>query len=130
MCQDPGKIHVKTCPTEPREKGDKQATCVQSCSVDCTHHFSVKHLPSDAHTGRAYEEYLGIPFASPPLGEQRWRRADPPRAWNGTRDATAYDAHCTSILAQFYGLVGWDVNVSEDCLYLNVVVPGSVDSIE
>ena len=73
---------------------------------------------------------MGIPFASPPLGDMRWRQADPPVPWDGIREASDYDSHCTSILAQFYGVIGSNANVSEDCLFLNVVVPGSVESIE
>ena len=35
-------------------------------------------------------EYLGIPFAKPPVGDQRFRRAQPAAPWEGIFDAGKY----------------------------------------
>src|SRR5262245_1154514 len=39
-------------------------------------------------------EFLGVPFAAPPVGDLRWRSPQPPASWTGTRDATKFGARC------------------------------------
>lgn len=36
------------------------------------------------------DRYLGIPYAAPPFGDQRFRAPAPPTAWTGVRDATSF----------------------------------------
>jgi para-nitrobenzyl esterase len=60
--------------------------------------------------------WRGIPYATPPVGERRWRRPEPPAQHTEVLDATTFRSVC----AQGGGTVG-----SEDCLYLNVYVPAS-----
>ncbi|XP_032400331.1 acetylcholinesterase [Etheostoma spectabile] len=75
--------------------------------------------------------FLGIPFAEPPVGKQRFRRAEPKRPWTGVYDANAYPNACYQFVDTSYpGFQGsemWNPNreMSEDCLYLNVWVPSS-----
>jgi para-nitrobenzyl esterase len=64
------------------------------------------------------DEYLGIPYAAPPVGALRWRPPQPPAPWRGTRVATRFGPHCAQAAPPF----GW-ASVSEDCLYLNVFAP-------
>ncbi len=66
----------------------------------------------------AGEEFLGIPYAAPPVGALRWRPPRPAAPWHGTRAATAYAPHCP----QPSGAFG-RASTSEDCLYLNVFAP-------
>ena len=67
-------------------------------------------------------QFLGIPFAQPPVGELRWREPLPAKPWAGVRDANAFGAPCAQPV-----LGAWnrhDAETSqEDCLYLNVVTP-------
>jgi para-nitrobenzyl esterase len=65
------------------------------------------------------DEFLGIPYAAPPVGKLRWRPPQPAAHWPGVRQATAYAPHC----AQPGSAVGGDPSTSEDCLYLNVFAP-------
>ncbi|XP_049860259.1 cholinesterase-like [Schistocerca gregaria] len=62
----------------------------------------------------SYTAFLGIPYAQPPLGELRFQAPQPATSWEGVREATEYGSDC----------VQSDGTGSEDCLYLNVYVPG------
>ena len=63
----------------------------------------------------ATDEFLGIPYAAPPVGDLRWRSPQPPARWHGVRDATQFAPHCPQPASPF-GVA----SMSEDCLYLNV----------
>jgi para-nitrobenzyl esterase len=58
-------------------------------------------------------EWLGIPYAAPPVGSLRWAPTQPHAPWATTLAATAFGSKCTQ--ANGAG--------SEDCLYLNVLAP-------
>ena len=65
------------------------------------------------------DEYLGIPYAAPPVGPLRWKPTQPlPGGWDGIRAATKFGPHCP----QPKGVFGHP-STSEDCLYLNVFAP-------
>jgi para-nitrobenzyl esterase len=69
-----------------------------------------------------HQEFLGIPFASPPLGDLRF--APPVRAarWSGVLPAQQFRSSCP----QQPGFVGNIPSTDEDCLYLNVYTPPDV----
>jgi para-nitrobenzyl esterase len=65
--------------------------------------------------------FLGIPYAAPPVGDLRWKPAQPVVQWQGTRDATQLPAPC---LQHDEGWNKKDVETSrEDCLYLSIRSP-------
>ena len=39
-------------------------------------------------------EYLGIPYAAPPVGNLRWKPPQPVTPWDGVRPARAYAPRC------------------------------------
>jgi hypothetical protein len=62
--------------------------------------------------------YRGIPYASPPVGELRWRPPARPQPWQGVLKATAFKPACPQIGAVVPGM---EVQATrEDCLYLNI----------
>ncbi len=64
------------------------------------------------------DEFLGIPYAAPPVGALRWQPPQPAAPWPGVRDATQYGPHCPQTAGAFGA-----GSTSEDCLYLNVFTP-------
>ncbi len=64
------------------------------------------------------DDYLGIPYAAPPVGALRWQPPRPPAPWRGIRVATRFAPHCPQPASPF-----GRASVSEDCLYLNVFTP-------
>lgn len=72
--------------------------------------------------------YLGIPFAAPPVRENRWRAPQPVESWDGVYYATRLPTACmqtqrASDINHYFGAESY----SEDCLYLNVWAPGDQD---
>lgn len=67
--------------------------------------------------------FKGIPYAAPPVGELRWREPQPVAAWDGVRQAFAFDNACIQPGSSQAGDVGPQ---SEDCLYLNVWTPSPI----
>ena len=66
----------------------------------------------------AVNEFLGIPYAAPPVGALRWRPPQPAASWSGVRDATQFAPHCPQPASPF-----GQASMSEDCLFLNVFTP-------
>src|SRR5690349_12859070 len=66
----------------------------------------------------AVDEFLGIPYAAPPVGALRWRPPQPAARWSGVRDATQFAPHCPQPPTPF-----GQASTSEDCLFLNVFTP-------
>ncbi len=66
----------------------------------------------------AVDEFLGIPYAAPPVGALRWRPPQPAASWPGVRDATKFAPHCPQPASPF-----GQASMSEDCLFLNVFTP-------
>jgi len=66
--------------------------------------------------------WRGIPFASPPTGDLRWRAPRPAAPWQGVREALEPGPMCSQALP-----IPWPespiVLGSEDCLYLDVTTP-------
>jgi para-nitrobenzyl esterase len=69
--------------------------------------------------------YRGIPYASPPVGELRWR-PPAPAFWKGTLEATHFKPACVQIGGALPGSPA--EKMSEDCLGLNIWTPANEGS--
>jgi len=75
--------------------------------------------------------FKGIPFAAPPVGENRWRAPQPAEDWDGILCAYSYGpismqrpqiVDMNNIYCREWA-VDPDIPMDEDCLYLNVWTP-------
>ncbi|XP_013919239.1 PREDICTED: neuroligin-4, X-linked isoform X1 [Thamnophis sirtalis] len=88
------------------------------------------------------EQYLGVPYASPPTGERRFQPPEPPSSWTGIRNATQFAAVCPQYLdersllndmlpvwftANLDTVMTYVQDQNEDCLFLNIYVPTEDD---
>lgn len=66
--------------------------------------------------------FKGVPFAAPPVGENRWRAPQPLQSWQGVRSAKKFGSD--PMQGNPFGDMGFDAEKkSEDCLYLNIWTP-------
>jgi para-nitrobenzyl esterase len=63
--------------------------------------------------------YKGIPFAAPPVGENRWKSPQPVVPWEGVKKTDKFAPGPMQDTA-FGAMLGGPQEISEDCLYLNV----------
>lgn len=64
-------------------------------------------------------EFLGIPYAAPPVRQLRWMPPQPPHPWTEVRSTKAFAPNCTQ--NQELGYFAGPSSTAEDCLYLNVL---------
>ena len=69
-------------------------------------------------------EFLGIPFAQPPLGENRFKPSIPLAPFSAPFQALDYGSTCLQSRTEHLTKM---VKISEDCLFLNIFVPGNAD---
>jgi len=65
-------------------------------------------------------EYLGIPYAAPPVGALRWQPPAPVTPWTTPLAATQFGPHCPQAPSPF-----GKPSLTEGCLFLNVFTPAS-----
>ena len=102
-------------------------------------------LPAQAHGGRIRDEaatrygkvrgrredgivkFLGVPYATPPLGRLRFKAPRPPQRWSGVRDAVDFPNPAFQAVGGEMGPTGNGrmPAPSEDCLYLNIWTPAA-----
>ncbi|WP_344785712.1 carboxylesterase/lipase family protein [Gordonia caeni] len=78
--------------------------------------------PVRGERGAEVDVWRGVPFAAPPVGDLRWRRARDPQPWTEPREATAFGHVCPQPAMPVIDL-GPGTSQSEDCLYLNIWSP-------
>ncbi len=86
-------------------------------------------LVSGTYLKSGLRAYFGIPFAAPPVRENRWRAPQPVEPWDGVLTANRMAPECVQRLRSsnsnhYFG----EEAISEDCLYLNVWAPPMRDA--
>ncbi|XP_023235238.1 acetylcholinesterase-1-like, partial [Centruroides sculpturatus] len=103
------------------------AICIISQCMQQAHNSSILGKVSGkvVRVGDEYvHAYLGIPYATPPVKNLRFREPRHARAWNSVYNATRKPPACIQELffeSEWLKLDRKDM--SEDCLYINVWVP-------
>src|SRR5271163_4992035 len=83
---------------------------------------SVIHAPAGDLQGLAADgvgKFLGVPYASPPVGDLRWQPPRDAARWSPVLQATKFANTCVQPQR---GVFAAPSN-TEDCLYLNVFTP-------
>ncbi|MDX2524704.1 carboxylesterase/lipase family protein [Streptomyces europaeiscabiei] len=72
-------------------------------------------------------KFLGVPYATPPLGELRFKAPKPPTRWSGVRDTVSFPNPAFQVPGNEMGPGGNGrmPAPSEDCLYLNIWTPAA-----
>ncbi|MCB0635969.1 MAG: carboxylesterase family protein [Lewinella sp.] len=89
---------------------------------------STQYGPVTGHLNGAIYEFLGIPFAAPPVGTLRWRPTAAPADWTVPLLADSFPPKCPQkdlVQGEELGEIVGD----EDCLYLNVWSPDTTASL-
>ncbi|XP_019962378.2 carboxylesterase 3 isoform X1 [Paralichthys olivaceus] len=85
-------------------------------------------------TERRVKQYLGIPFARPPVGPLRLAAPQDAEPWEGERDGTHHPPMCIQAadkfvnISQVLSMTYKPTELSEDCLYLNVYTTAEAKS--
>ena len=77
---------------------------------------------STAAAAPPVDAYLGIPYATPPIGALRWQPPKPAARWSGVRKADAFGPRCMQ-QPLFADMKFRSPRIDEDCLTLNVWTP-------
>src|SRR6201996_2299461 len=69
----------------------------------------------------AIRSFKGIPYASPPVGQARWKSPAAMPRWTGVKQATQFGPACPQVAAPSGSVYANDLGpTSEDCLTLNI----------
>lgn len=92
-----------------------------------TEYGIVEGLPAG---NQAVSVFKGVPYAAAPIGKNRWRAPQPVEAWEGVKEAFAFNyvnIHKRGVMGSFYvkEFDPFAFEQSEDCLYLNIWTPAN-----
>jgi para-nitrobenzyl esterase len=73
------------------------------------------------------QEYFGVPFAKPPVGNLRWKAPQPLDNWKGVYQSKKFGPRPVQAIV-FGDMNSRSDGLSEDCLYLNVWTPAKHDT--
>ena len=71
----------------------------------------------------ASRQFLGIPYAKPPVGALRWQPPQKPAPWTTPLEATQFSKRCAQLAS---ATSQTEASTDEDCLYVNVWAPAGM----
>ncbi|KIJ22548.1 hypothetical protein M422DRAFT_152036 [Sphaerobolus stellatus SS14] len=74
------------------------------------------------------DQFLGMRFAAPPLGDLRFRKPAPPANVTGVQPAKEFGPVCFGLPTPLTAALVQSQNASEDCLFINVWAPSNATS--
>uniref|UniRef100_A0A6P7GAN7 Carboxylic ester hydrolase n=1 Tax=Diabrotica virgifera virgifera TaxID=50390 RepID=A0A6P7GAN7_DIAVI len=77
----------------------------------------------ESQDGKDFFAFQEIPYAAPPVGKNRFKDPLPPVPWTDILNATQNKRVCMQNNASALTAVPEDMEISEDCLYINVYTP-------
>lgn len=92
-------------------------------SIIMTSSGPVQGSATELHDGHRVDQYLGIPFAEPPVGEFRFKRPRPVIKQSKIILADTMPSACIQYTEYPFPWYDFQDGKSEDCLYLNIWVP-------
>ncbi len=57
----------------------------------------IQGITSTSREGRQLYEFLGVPFAQPPVGQLRFESPQPVKPWDGVKDASELGSQCSQL---------------------------------
>jgi para-nitrobenzyl esterase len=102
----------------------RSATAAAPADVSCAPGTDLQTTngPVCGITTNNVNEWLGIPYAAPPVGDLRWQSPQPPTPWTTTLQATSFGSECAQYFPPFPS------GGSEDCLFVNVWRPADAST--
>ena len=98
------------------DKATQYGSTVQDPPVITTTSGPIQGKAYTSNSSIVMEAWMGIPYAEPPVGDNRWKAPIAKAAWTYTLDTKELKPMCV----QWGGEEFTEMNGNEDCLYLNV----------
>ena len=99
--------------------------CLLSYSLSAQPIVNTQYGPIIGNNNSGILEFLGVPYAKPPIDSLRWRPPQDPEKWTSVLATQTFKPGC--LQKDFpQGDTTYTVLGSEDCLYLNIWTPDTV----
>ncbi len=123
------------------QPGEKRVPAFDSGNMDVTEviHTDKGDLTGVYNEDHSVRAYAGIPYAAPPVGENRFREPQEVQPWDGVLECSSFGPMAmqqrdSALMDSLYRIVGYgdyEIKIgdeyreamSEDCLYLNIFAP-------
>ena len=100
-------------------------TCLLSYTLSAQPIINTQYGPIMGKDTSGVMEFLGVPYAKPPIDSLRWRPPQDPVKWTSVLATQTFKPGCMQ--KDFvHGDTTYTVLGSEDCLYLNIWTPDTV----